>query len=82
MASRWTAHPSILYQVCDVREAVAIVVAAAIVITAGTGGGNGGCSASIVPWRLTIVRVPPWSQSASAGVGIRMPGGCRLGITS
>ncbi len=48
---------------------VAAVVAAAIVILVGKGGGTGGGSDSIVPWRLAIVRVPPWYPSVSAVVG-------------
>ncbi len=35
------------------------VVAAAVVILVGKGGGSGGGSASIVPWKLVIVRVRP-----------------------
>ncbi len=39
--------------------AIDVVVAAVIVIDVGSGG-NGVGSAFIVPWRLAIVRVPPW----------------------
>ncbi len=39
-----------------------------LLLQSGAGGRNGGGSASIVPWRLAITRVPPWTPSASVVV--------------